>query len=90
MTKDHESSVGEKGLFGLHFHITVHYGRKSGQELKQGRILEAGADTEAMECAAFCLAPHGLLSLLSYRTQDHQPRDGTTYHGWGPPPLITN
>ena len=24
------------------------------------------------------LALHGLLSLFSYRTQDHQPRDGTT------------
>jgi hypothetical protein len=24
--------------------------------------------------AAYWLAPHGLLSLLSYRTQDHQPR----------------
>ena len=27
--------------------------------------------------AAYWFAPHGLLSLLSYRTQDHQPRDGT-------------
>ena len=24
-------------------------------------------------------------SLLSYRTQDHQPRDGTTHTGLGPP-----
>ena len=37
--------------------------------------------------AAYWFAPHGLLSLLSYRTQDHQPRDGTTYNGLGPPPL---
>ena len=31
--------------------------------------------------------PHELLSLLCYRTQDHQPRDGTTHngHGIGPP-----
>jgi hypothetical protein len=35
---------GEKGLFGLHFHIAVHHQGKSGQELKQDRILEAGAD----------------------------------------------
>ena len=35
--------------------------------------------------AAYCLAPHGLLSLLSYRTQDHQPRDGTTHSGLGLP-----
>jgi hypothetical protein len=28
--------------------------------------------------AAYWLVPHSLLSLLSYRTQDHQSRDGTT------------
>ena len=28
------------------------------------------ADTEAMEGAAYWLAPYGLLSLLSYRTQE--------------------
>lgn len=31
----------------------------------------AGADAGAMEGAAYRLAPHGLLSLLSYRMQDH-------------------
>ncbi|XP_040593944.1 uncharacterized protein LOC101834311 isoform X8 [Mesocricetus auratus] len=41
--------------------ITMHQ-RKSGQEVKQGRNLEAGADAEAMEGAACWLAPHGLLS----------------------------
>jgi hypothetical protein len=30
----------------------------------------------------------GLLSLLSYRTQDHQPRDGTTYNGLSHPSLM--
>jgi hypothetical protein len=29
-----------------------------------------------------------LLSLLSYRTQDYQPRDGTTNNGLGPPPWL--
>ena len=53
----------EKGLFGLLFHITVHHGRKSGQELKQGRHLEAGADAEAMEGAAYWIAFHDLLIL---------------------------
>lgn len=48
---------------------------------KQGRNLEAGAD--AMRSAA-CSA------CFLYRTQDHQPRDGTT-HKWLDPPLsITN
>ncbi|EDL80577.1 rCG31008, isoform CRA_a, partial [Rattus norvegicus] len=41
-------------------------------ELTQGWNLEAGADAEAMEEDADWLAPHGLLSLLSYRTQDPQ------------------
>jgi len=30
---------------------------------------------------AYWLASPGLLSLLSYGTQDHQPRDGTTHKG---------
>jgi len=36
------------------------------------------------------LASPGLLSLLSYRIQDHQPRDGPTHNGLAPPTLITN
>ena len=40
--------------------------------------------------AAYWLAYHGLLSLLSYRTQDNQPRDGTTHHKLVPPLSITN
>jgi hypothetical protein len=43
-----ETSLRRKNLFGLHCHSTVHRRMKSGQELKQGRILEAGADAEAM------------------------------------------
>jgi hypothetical protein len=38
----------------------------------------------------YWLASPGLLSLLSYRTQDYHPRDGTTHNGLGLPPLITN
>ena len=40
--------------------------------------------------AAYCLAPHDLLSLFSYRIQDHQPRGDTIYHGLDPSRLITN
>lgn len=36
------------------------------------------------------LAPHGWLNLLTYRAQDHQPRDDPALNGLGPPPLITN
>jgi hypothetical protein len=53
--------------------------RKSGQEPKQGRDLEAGADAEAMKRCCYWLARHGLFSLLSYRAQDHYPRHGHTY-----------
>jgi hypothetical protein len=49
---------GEKGLFSLHFHTTVHHQRKSGQEVKQGQNLEAGADEEAMEeCCLLACSP---------------------------------
>jgi hypothetical protein len=57
---------------------------EQGQEPKQGRNLESGADAEAMEGAAYWLDPHLLLNLLFYRTQDHQPRDGTTQNRLDP------
>jgi hypothetical protein len=69
--------------------IIIHHQRKSGQELKHSRNLKAGADAEAMgECCL--LACSSCLSLLSYRSQEHQPRDGTTHNGLGPShqPLI--
>ena len=40
--------------------------------------------------AAYWLALPDLLSLLSYRIQDYQPRDGPTHNGLSPPPLIIN
>ena len=87
MTK---KEVGEESLFNLHVHIAVCHRRKSGQKLKRGRNLEARADAEAMEecCLLDCFP--GLLNLLSHRTQDHQPRDGSTHSGLGPPPSITS
>jgi len=53
-----KGGLGGKGLFSLHFHSTVHHWQESGQELKQERNLEAGADAEAMEkCSLLvCLA----------------------------------
>jgi hypothetical protein len=38
---------------------------------------------------AYWIVFPGLLSLLSYRTQDHQPRGGSTHKVLGLPPLIT-
>jgi hypothetical protein len=50
---DHKASWEGKGVMRLTFHIVGHHQRKSGWELKQGRNLEAGADAEAMESAAY-------------------------------------
>ena len=57
----------------------------SGQKINQGRDLEAGTIMEAMEGFGHWFIPHSLLSLLSYRTQDHQPRNGTLTNGFGTP-----
>ena len=42
-------ATGGRRESGLHFTISVHHQRKSGQKLKQNKNLEAGADAEAME-----------------------------------------
>ena len=71
-----------KGLIQL----TLLNSCSSPKELKGGRNLEVRTDVEAMEGAAYWFASPGLLSLLSYRTQDHQPRDDSTHNCLGPPP----
>jgi hypothetical protein len=75
MTK---KQVGKKGLFSLHFHIAVHHQRESGLELKQVRKQELMQ--RPWKDVPYWLASPGLLSLLSYRTQDYQPRDGTNHN----------
>lgn len=40
--------------------------------------------------AAYRLLHHGLLNLLPYRTQDHQPGEGFTHTGQGRPSSIPN
>ena len=56
-----------------------------GPELNQDRNLKAGTNAEAMT-----LAPYGLFSLLSYRTKDHQARNGTTHNRLGTLTSIAN
>lgn len=75
--------MGEgKGSFSLCFNIV-----ESGQELRHGRDLEAGADgAEAMDRMLL----DDLLSLLTNRTQDHQLSDGITCNELGSSPSITN
>jgi hypothetical protein len=53
--------------------------RKSGLELKQVRKQELMQ--KPWRDVPYWLASPGLLSLLSYRTQDYQPRDGPTHKG---------
>jgi hypothetical protein len=69
--------------------FTVPYNCSSSKAVRTGtytgRSLEAGADAEAWRGAAYWLTPHDLLSLLSYRSQDHYPRDSTNYMDWSFP-----
>jgi len=85
MTK---KQVGEERVYSAYtFHTAVHHQRKSGLELKQVRKQELLQ--RPWRDVTYWLPSPALLSLLSYRTQDHQPRDGTTHNGLGPPYLIT-
>jgi hypothetical protein len=76
MTK---KQLGRKGFIQLTFPHCCHHLRKSGLELKQVR--EQELMQRPWRDVPCWLASPGLLSLLSYRTQDYQPRDGPTYKG---------
>jgi hypothetical protein len=80
MTK---KKTGREGFIQL----TLPYCCSSPKEVRTGTQAsqEAGADAEAMEGCSLLAASPGLLSLLSYRTQDYQPRDDTTTVG---PPIL--
>ena len=87
---DQKASWRRKGLFNLH--LTLLFITKGSQDRNSHK-----AGTWRQEWmqkpwrnAAYWLAPHGLFSLLPYRTQDCWPRDDTIHNGLGPPLLITN
>ena len=61
------------------FHIAVNHQRKSVLELKQVRKQELMQ--RPWRDVSYWIASSGFLSLLFYRTQDHQFRDGTTHKG---------
>jgi hypothetical protein len=78
-----QEAVGEKRVFfSLHFHTAVHHHGKSVLELKQVRKQELME--RPWRDVLYWLASRGLLSLLSYRIQDYQTRDGTTHKGTFP------
>jgi hypothetical protein len=88
MTK---KQVGEQRVYSAYtyVHIAIHHQRKSGQELNQGRNLEAGADAEAMEAMLLT----GVLPLACSACFLIEPRTtspGMTPPTMGPPLLITN
>jgi hypothetical protein len=62
-----KKQLGRKGFV----HLTLELKQVRKQELMQ----------RPWRDVPYWLASPGLLSLLSYRTQDYQPRDGTTHKG---------
>jgi hypothetical protein len=81
MTK---SNLKREGLISL---TVLHYNSSISQE-SQSRDLGTDTNTEAMEDAAYWLAPHGLLSLLLYTSQDYFPR--VPSHQWAGPSHINH
>jgi hypothetical protein len=80
MTK---KQVGEESVYSAYiFQIAVKHQRMSGLELRQVRKQELMQ--RPWREVLYWLASPGLLSLLSYRTQDYQPRDGTTHKRTSP------
>ena len=57
-------------------------------EVSQDRNPEAGADAEAMEGAAYWLAPHGCSACFPIEPRTTDP--GGDHNGLGPPPSITS
>jgi hypothetical protein len=71
--------LGKKGFIRLTLPHCCSSPRKSELELKQVR--EQELMQRPWRDVPYWLASPGLLSLLSYKTQDYQPRDGTTHKG---------
>jgi hypothetical protein len=75
---------GEERVYSAYiFHIALHHQRKPGLELKQDRKQELMQ--RQWTDVTYWLAPPALLNLLSYRTQDNQPRNSTTHKGTSHP-----
>jgi hypothetical protein len=69
--------LGRKGFIQLTLPYCCSSPRKSGLELK--RVRKQELMQRPWRDVLYWLASPGLLSLLSYRTQDYQPRNGTTH-----------
>jgi hypothetical protein len=73
------SKLGRKGFIWLTLPYCCSSPRKSGLEIKQVRKQELMQ--RPWRDVLYWLASPALLSLLSYRTQDYQPKDGPTHKG---------
>jgi hypothetical protein len=81
-TSQPRSKLGRKGFFQLTLPYCCSSPRKSGLELKQVRKQELMQRPRGWGGGVFYwLASPGLLSLLSYKIQDYQPRDGPIHKG---------
>jgi hypothetical protein len=69
--------LGRKGFIRLTLPYCCSSPKKSGLELKQVR--EQELMQRPWRDVPYWHASPGLLSLLSYRTKDYQPRDGPTH-----------
>jgi hypothetical protein len=78
-----KKQVGEERFIQLTLPYCCSSPRKSGLELKQVRKQELMQ--RPWRDVTYWLASLGLLHLLSYRTQNYQPRDGTTHKGTSHP-----
>lgn len=78
---DQQQFVDEGVYFILHFHIIVHYQRKSGQESK-AESWSKKLKKELWRSAAYRLGPRGLSSMISYTPPNHAWGD-TTHNGLG-------
>ena len=76
MTK---KQVGEERVYSAYTSILLFITKEVRTGTQAGQ--QAGADAEPWTDVLYWLASPGLLSLLSYRTQDYQPRDGPTHKG---------
>jgi hypothetical protein len=78
------SKLGRKGFIQLTL-STLLFITKGSQDWNSNR---SGSRSWCRGHVSYWLASPGLLRVLSYGTQDHQPRDGTTHNG--PSSLIIN
>jgi hypothetical protein len=82
--EDHDQTWKGKGLLGFCSHITAIIEGRQDRNSNRAETWRQELMQKPWCGAAYWLAHHWLLSLLSYKTQDHQPRDSTIHKGMDP------